>query len=608
MTDESIRRAIHNAVDASAAHVLETPALAARILALNKAEEVPIMKRKLSFGAIIVIALLLFTVTAVAVGLSAYDIWQESFDRMNTEGEVRMLTDPTGDDMPVEEAIAIARRAIQQKYGATDAELDAMGVYPTFIGRDWEWGDSTEPDEWDIMFSSVTDGNIDADYRNIGSEGEYLVYIDAENKEVTYCHWYTVDFWARAQRIWDCGSYDEVYTEYKRAGFFNQPLAQQAHFEALLAEKGYTLRTAEEKYPQVLKANASELLHCEPGEYALDAAAPQAIAAWRVIEEQFGLPQDRLAYHAFEAHRLGAQTGTDDIIICYNYESTTAPHALQAEMTAPYWSLYQFSESTTRLGLFMVSFEPGTTTVHGVTHLLWSDNYYVTPVAEGKLLEKTDWNAADFTEFDAAFIEYAAAIGRMEAANAGGYEYTLVQDAVMRSLGGDASLYDGEMAGYDVAKWFSAATAPTPAPAVTPVPSIAPDVIPAEYQALTHADASQTWGDDPRFWPLEAQAALLDEEYSFPRAGEMTREQAIEKAKAAIAEKVGPDALDRMGEYRIGCHLLRKWNSVEFTTWQVYFCDPQAPETGWWVSFVDLGWERFGPGCTVKSTGDLTNG
>ncbi len=577
MRDEIIRRRVHQAVEAYAAHVPDDPHLAGRILALEQEKEAPIMKKKLSIGAVLVIALLLATVTALAVGLNAYEIWQESFNKMNTTGEVYMLTDPTENDMPVEEALAIARRAIQEKYGTPDAELDAMGVYPTFIGREWEWSDGSEPDEWRILYSAVTDQDIDLDDRNYGTAGEYRVYINAEEKVVTLCYWYTDNFWTQAQRIWDVGSHDVVYKEYADSMFYSLTPAEQARFEQLFRENGYEVRDPAERYTVILKSKGLELLFRMAEEYDLDPEGPQIDAAWAALEERCGLNADLMRKYFFQASRLGLNTGTDDIVICYNYYGS---EYAQQENQSLSRAMRDFEVNAKYLGFYLVSFRPGTTEVETLTHLPYSVWDRAESVTEGLLLQKNDWVPADLLALDEAVEAYDAALRRMDAADVTNGESHLVRDAVHRALGADPQYFTFASEKYDVAQWFSDETAPARSAYRLVERDLAADMEQAR------AEAAVQYGEDFKQWPLEVQARLMGER-SIRREGELTREEAIEKAKAALVAQEGENAIG--ADWTVGVELFRDvGEGGEWSRWMVTI-HAEDDSDGWWVEFYDTG-------------------
>ncbi len=590
MRDEQFRQSVHRAIDMPAQQLPDDPFLANRILALANEKERPRVKRKLSVGLVLAIIMVLTSLTALAVGLTAHEIWQESFLKMNTTGEINIISDPTEDDMPVEEAIAMAREAIKEKYAATDAELDAMGVYPNFIGRDWEWSDGTEPDEWQIFISSRTDMSIDLSTERYGAAGEYRVYIDAEAKEVTYCHWYTEDFWARAGRIWDQGNHDLVYGYYKGNTFYTLSVEEQARWEALFAAEGYELRSRDTLYHDLLLRGALDILFREGDEYALAADDPQCIAAWQVLEEQYGLEKALLEKYYFRAGRLGMHTGTDDIFIAYSFNWAEAPEELETEPVRT--SMCYFTRC---LGIYLISFAPGTTEVQAVTHLLESEEDRVPSVTEGLPLQKNDWTADDLLFFDKVVTAYAAARERMLAADAIPSEENLVRNAVMRYLGGDPELYDYVSEGYDVSMWFSDETAPKRSALRE-----AKELEDAEKERLK-AEAIAQYGDNVGLWPLNIQAAVYNNHFD-RREGELTREQAIEKARAAVIAQKGEGAIK---EGWITCVFLHRYLSEqgEVSSWMVNFYDPNdMHETeGWYATFYDTGAEWMGEEITVTS-------
>ncbi len=589
MTDDrKFRQQVHQAVDAYAASAVVAPDVAERILARADRKESFPVKKKMTFAAILVAALLIFSLTALAIGLSAYDIWQNSFQKMNTSGEVRMLTEPTDSDMQVDEAIAIARAAIQDKYGTPDEELDAMGVYPTFIGREWEWGNGTDPDEWDIFFSSVTGEDIDFDYRDIGVDGEYRVYINAETKEVTYCHWYTDNFWARAQRIWDHGNHALVYGMYTASTFYTLSPEEQAHFEALFLQEGYALRDASERYLTILKNQGLQLLFRRAEEYDLDADDAQTHAAWQALEEQYGLPRALLEQYFFQSSRLGLNTGTDDIVICYNYEY----EFLCQEDPDIDPALDELGYHARQLGFFLVSFRPGTTEVATLTHLPYSVWDRTESVTEGKLLEKTDWTAADLLAFDEAVEAYSDALARLKAAEATDMEYHVVKDAVHRALGDDPEMFNFTVEGYDVSKWFSNETAPAHSELRTM------ELAEQEELQRLREEACAQYGEDHKQWPLDVQARLMSNR-SDRKEGELTRDEAIEKATAALIAEKGEDAI---GEgWLIGVELMRDLGEGgEYSSWLVTFYAEDYSD-GWWVQFFDTGADWQGTEITITN-------
>ncbi len=587
MKDTIIRDRIHRAVDAYGASQQEDPFLAQRILAHSRRKEAPHMK-KFSTGMIIVLVLMLLSVTAVAVGLTAEDLWQQSLEKMNNTGDHEVLSDDTQAEIPLEEALAIASKAIQDKYGTPDEELDAMGVYPSYYARGWDGLTDEYPSEWTIYYSSRTEVDLFHDHTDYGPTGEYRVYINAETKEVTYCNWYTNDFWSRAQTIWDCGSHDEIYTEYNRVAFFTQSLEQQAYWTAQLKEKGYDVRETEEESRHDLLCSAElSLLFSDPP--FAEESDPQVIAAWEALAKQYGLSIDLMKKYAYVATKPVWQTGTDNVCIHFNYniENDKISGAL---LDSEVWRL--FAQSS-RLGMFMVSFEPGTTEVAAFTHVLRSRTNREEPVTEGKLLVRTDWNAGDLLALDAAVTELDLAVKRMRAAGQDDEAIKVVINDYCSRLG-YGELYPNEYplapAEANVAQWF------------TETSQWDDDIIIPE-------DCIAKYGSDRRFWPMDFMVIVDPDIYRMPNPGETTMEAAIQRALDQLILEKGQAALDDLGDYTLNCQRVSLTNdpAKPDCRWEVYITnDPDNPQQGWKITFGE--WEDHIDKPSIQHITDKSNG
>jgi len=142
-------------------------------------------------------------------------IYQQSFDRMNTTMEVNLMTLdelpawekeytwmtgrerkddllisslPMEGDMNYEDALWMAKNALMQRTGVTEAELDAMGVYPQLIDYVYMENES----EWEFYFTPLQNANVLRDH-DIPAEGEYRVVIGAQSGHVLSWHWYHND-------------------------------------------------------------------------------------------------------------------------------------------------------------------------------------------------------------------------------------------------------------------------------------------------------------------------------------------------------------------------------------------------------------------------------
>lgn len=218
---------------------------------------------------LVLIAIVLLSITCAALAATgAFEaiksIWENSFSRMNTTGEMNIVdapdvsdfldqlekddgvrkedlylsTVPEKDDITLEEALNIAKNAIMEKYGTPEDELDAMGVYPEF----WKTPNmENQLSSWTIFYTSIMDEDIFEDHFFL-APGEYRVYINSPSGEVTYCGYYNDEFWPKyAIRCWEHGSKDYVYEEAKKPAFRQLLTADQEYFLSLFQKAGYDI-------------------------------------------------------------------------------------------------------------------------------------------------------------------------------------------------------------------------------------------------------------------------------------------------------------------------------------------------------------------------------
>ena len=562
MNEQKLRAQIQDAVNRHVPGGMITPYRVQRVLRDARWEGEPKVKKKLSAGLVLVIVLMLMTLTALAIGLSLDDIWQQSFDKMNTTGVMDIVSYPQETDMQPEEAVALAKSAIIDLYGTTEEEFSRMGVYPRFYARGWDPDVPDKPAEWHIYFSSRRDVDIDVDTNDYGPDGEYRVYINAESGEVTYCHWYTNNFWAQFRRIWDCGSYDKVYWHYQQPDFYTQSPEQQAYVEQLLAGQGYELTQQDNRRRELLKGVYIDVLYL-PADAFLDASDPQAAAAWDAVEERFGYDADLLRKHMYVATRLSLHTGTDDIIIGYNYHAPSPAKAMWTDRMA---------NDAIVCGMFMISFEPGTTEIVDATHLRHTDWSVLDPIDEGPLYARRDWTADDLIAYDAAFAQVARAEERwVYGAKHSIDDFEPIFDDFMNRLGADPSVYPALPDDVDVSAWFS---------------DDSDWDAQISYPTITATEAREAYGFW-YFWPLEVKAEISPAECSLPRPGEMTEAEARAIALQAVTDAYGADALVPLGDYAVGCELHRFENEGEITRWHFYISDdPGNPVNGFKVVFA----------------------
>lgn len=573
MDENKLRSQIHYAIDTHSPLPPPKPDRVERVLRAATSEGEVVVKKKLSLGLVLAIALMLITLTAFAVGLGIDEIWRNSFEKMNTTGVIDTVSYPQEGDMTAEEAIALAREAIVSAYGTTDEEFDRMGVYPQYFAHGYDEDTPDAPAEWKIYFSSRQNVDIDQDTTDYGPDGEYRVYLNAETKEITYCNWYTNNFWSKAQRIWDCGSYDQVYREYQQPSFYGQSVEMQEYFTALLASKGYETRSTDSDHKHLLLAAHLELMFRSLSEVVSE-DDPQVAAAWDALEKAYGLNPELMRQYSYTAARPDWETETDDICIVYTYEDEWER---QETGQIDWFSTSLFSQAN-RLGLFMVSFEKGTVNVEQITQVPFYEYQKVDCVTEGKLLEKTVWTADDFIAFDTAYQQMIRAGKRLEAAGISAEEMQIVARDFLYTLG-DANC-SAAPEDVDASQWFADASAWD---ALIPAVSI------------TNAQAREMYGSDTRFWPMEIQAMLLNGFFSCPQEGEMTEQEAVDMALQAVREAYGQDAIDALGSYTVGCQLYRYVNEGPVTRWHIYITDdPTVAGNGWQVIMAFRNGELWG--------------
>ena len=583
MNEEMIRSKVHRAVDACGASLQDDPFLAQRIMAANRRKEGPHMK-KLSTGMIIAIVLTLLSVTAVAVGLSIEQIWQQAFDKMGTWGEVWNIGEPTEEDLTMEEAAAIGRNVLKEKFGVTDAELDAMGFYPSYFEAEVDDG-TYYPADWRFLWSSKTNTDIAKDDYDHGPNGEYRVYMDAITGEIETCIFYTTDFWRYAQRIWDVGNYDEVYRNYKQTDFFNQPDDVQEYWTKQLSEKGYAVRNEQESLHQALLSAQLELQFNPVSTFA-DNDDPQVAAAWAALEKERGLDAELMRKYAYVATVPGWNTGYDDVCIHYSYELEWA--MMEAGFIDQY-SDWLFGLSN-RLGLYMVSFEKGTTNVAAITHVKRSD--YSLPhliVTEGSVLVRTDWTSADLLTFDVEYEKLEQAVKRMRVVNYTDNEITVVVRDYLHRMG----MKDHPAAPEEVnaQSWF--------------IEESELDAQIAE-PSMTYNDFTAKYGSDKRFWPQEVMIVLDPRGYRMPNEDETSFEAALTRALDQLSEERGTADLTGFTVNIQRVSLTDDPDKVD-CRWQVFIADdPKNVQKGWKINFGE--WEDHIDVPYIQDIMDPSNG
>ena len=563
MTDNRIREKIHRAVDAYGAPLRDDPFLATRIVAATKRKEGPRMK-KLSTGMIIAIVLMLLSVTALAVGLTVEEVWQHTFTKMGTWGEVWNIGTPTEKDLTMDEAAAIARKALKAKFGVTDEELDAMGFYPSYFAAEVDHG-VAYPSSWRFLWSSRTNVDLDLDYDDFGPNGEYRVYMHGETGEIDVCNFYVNNFWDYAQRIWDVGSHDEVYRYYGQTDYFILTTQQQTYWTNLLAEAGYTVRGKDGELHQALRSAHLELLFNPLNSFS-DNADPLVAAAWAALEESTGVRADLLQKYAYVATIPGWNTGYDDVCIHFSYEKEWA--MLESGYLDTY-SDWVFGLSM-RLGMYMVSFEKDTTNVAAVTHVKRSECTTGACVTEGPLLVRTDWNAEDLLTFDAEYAVFDRAVKRMRAAGLTDADVVVMARDYFRRMGVESEYYTAAPEEANVMQWFQEESE-WDAKITQPI--------------LTCEEFAAQYGLDERFWPQIMLMEIEPTGYRMPNEGELTFDEALQRALQQLAAEYG--VTDLTG-YTINVQRVSLTDDPDKVDcrWQVFIADdPRSPQHGWKIYF-----------------------
>lgn len=110
-----------------------------------------------------------------------------------------------------------------------------------------------------------------------------------------------------------------------------------------------------------------------------------------------------------------------------------------------------------------------------------------------------------------------------------------------------------------------------------------------ERQARAYDQHSRQYDSTWYFWPLEAQKDALGGFHAVPVQGELTRDEAVEIALNAIGEKYGQEALDHLGDYKVGAIFCRSQEKKGIrATWEIYVTsDPEYLSNGYRVRFDD---------------------
>ena len=142
MTDREIRKRFHRAVDTTLSGLEGDPLLCQRIILQARPKEEPKMKKKLSVGFVIVLALLLTSVTALAAGLGLNLF--EYFGRKDAEWA--NMADKAV--LETDKSIAVAHEALGEVEAAiTNAYYDGERLLVAYMVEDGQRVEMWRPDE-----------------------------------------------------------------------------------------------------------------------------------------------------------------------------------------------------------------------------------------------------------------------------------------------------------------------------------------------------------------------------------------------------------------------------------------------------------------------------
>ena len=409
------------------------------------------MKKRIPFSILLSALLLFLSVTGALAASGAleelWEVWKASFDRMNTTGALNALdeeaysqtvqemagkkedlivsTVPREGDLSYDEALAIARRAIEEAFATPAEELDAMGVYPEFFVEPFE---GEEPSRWYFYITPRTDVNIDEDH-DYPAPGEYLVDVASPSGEVTMLVWHNDDFWPDyALRVWNGGNHAYVYDQALHVygfgnGFADQSAQDKEMFLKLFEEDGYDISPLRQDPETLFNGPLGYLMYEEADKDLTGAGTPGAENALRAIQESYGFSREQMKKYCFRLLRYPMDSDTEDYCAVFNwnmiYPELAAPQNPTGGVGRFQLSVYREAR---RLGFFLVRLDPETHAVKEVLHVN-NTNLDANFTESDKLLGRKNWTVADLAEYDELYsraqaLDAAVAAGEMTEAQA----------------------------------------------------------------------------------------------------------------------------------------------------------------------------------------------
>ena len=125
--------------------------------------------------------------------------------------------------------------------------------------------------------------------------------------------------------------------------------------------------------------------------------------------------------------------------------------------------------------------------------------------------------------------------------------------------------------------------------------AVSPAGITARQRVMERAQKEEQaileYGENLYFWPMDVKLAVYGEPYAQPSRAEYDR--ALEIARQAVADRYGPDALEKLGDYQVGFLHRRFDDEKENGCWQLdwdfmFTTDPEFLSDGYRVQFVQL--------------------
>ncbi|MBR3739555.1 MAG: hypothetical protein IKN04_03740 [Clostridia bacterium] len=481
MKDTHIRKSLDDGLSALSYTEQQHREMLNRIVYGGKSK----VKKKASFSIALAVVLALVTITGALAATGAFEkimeVWQNSFEKMNTTNELLELVDeeeyaqlmedkgkegikedyvvstvPRTGDLDYDSAYAIARQAILDTFGTPEAELDAMGVYPYFFNTPYIDAPDEEDwytNEWEFYFTPRRDADVEADH-TYDAPGEYRVWLASPSGEVTNIIWYLDGFWPDyALRTWNAGKQDYVYN---RAlgdnAFYQMPREEQQKFLELFEEAGYDLKPLDKDLITLLNETRWFLLW-ENADNLLDTDTLAVRAVVEAMEANYGFSRDMLKKYCFLMLPSPLPSDTEDYCLVFDHNLI---YREEQNPDNPTGGVGQYEleavQYLQRLGYFLVRLNPESLEAVETIHAPWLNRYGTAnyskkdaQMAESDgLLGRKNWTTADLTEFEALLSQLAAidaAVQQGEISSCEGERQFL---ALMLQYGGDPATYKPE--------------------------------------------------------------------------------------------------------------------------------------------------------------------